>query len=119
MENFSELSEQISWIRKSLHLLDSLNIGYLLTDLNHTVLEVNETLLKMIKGSREELIGQEFDTINLRWGWRIFITEFSSGVSTPIGWYQKVAALVSGKMLIPLSLVALSLLVGLWILKRF
>jgi uncharacterized membrane protein SpoIIM required for sporulation/ABC-type transport system involved in multi-copper enzyme maturation permease subunit len=65
--------------------------------------------------SREELIGQEFDTINLRWGWQIFLTEFSSDVRSPLSWYKEVAHLISGKMLIPVCLAGISLLVGIWI----
>lgn len=65
--------------------------------------------------SREELIGQELDTINIRWGWRVFTAEFSGGVNSPIRWYKGVVDLISGKMLLPISLATLSLLIGVWI----
>lgn len=65
--------------------------------------------------SREELIGQELDTVNVRWGWRVFLGEFVGSVRSPLGWYKGVTRLISGKMLLPICLAGISLLVGVWI----
>lgn len=65
--------------------------------------------------NREELIGQELDTINLFWSWRVFLAELKGGVRSPFGWYRNIAELVFGKMRIPIALTALLLLGGAWI----
>jgi len=45
------------------NMLDSSNIGYVLLDMNETVLEVNRTLLKMTQTLREETIGAHLSDI--------------------------------------------------------
>ncbi len=65
--------------------------------------------------NREELIGQELDSINLFWSWRVFMGELSGGVRSPLAWYRSIAHLITGKMLIPISFTALLLLTGAWI----
>lgn len=47
----------VNWNERYRNLLDSLNIGYNLLDMDETILEVNETLLKMTGAKREWLIG--------------------------------------------------------------
>jgi uncharacterized membrane protein SpoIIM required for sporulation/ABC-type transport system involved in multi-copper enzyme maturation permease subunit len=37
---------------------------------------------------REELLGREIDVLNLRWGWRIFKTEFKGKAQNLWGWYR-------------------------------
>jgi len=49
--------DDLVWVRKSKKLLNSLNIGYLLQDMNDNILEVNEALLKINGMTREELVG--------------------------------------------------------------
>lgn len=41
--------------------------------------------------NREELLGRAIDHINLRWAWRIFVTQWRGGVETfsPIQWYRQ------------------------------
>jgi uncharacterized membrane protein SpoIIM required for sporulation/ABC-type transport system involved in multi-copper enzyme maturation permease subunit len=65
--------------------------------------------------NREELIGQELDTINLFWSWRVFLSELGGGVKSPLGWYRNIAGLVAGRMLVPISLTALLLIAATWI----
>ena len=49
--------DNLEWIRKSKKLLNALNIGFLLQDMDDNILEVNEALLKMSGRNREEFIG--------------------------------------------------------------
>jgi uncharacterized membrane protein SpoIIM required for sporulation/ABC-type transport system involved in multi-copper enzyme maturation permease subunit len=65
--------------------------------------------------SREELLGQELDSLNLRWGWQVFIYKFRSGTHSLLGWYRQVLSMVSREMLIPSVLAALALVIGVWI----
>jgi two-component system response regulator AtoC len=44
--------------RRCENLLDSLNIGYALVDMDENILDVNETLLRMIGARREEIVGR-------------------------------------------------------------
>jgi PAS domain S-box-containing protein len=50
--------DSINWKAKYQELLDSLNIGFALVDLDENLLEVNETLLKLIGARREQIIGR-------------------------------------------------------------
>ncbi len=45
------------------NLLDSLNIGYALLDMNENILEVNETLLKMTEERREDVVGHHLSDV--------------------------------------------------------
>jgi uncharacterized membrane protein SpoIIM required for sporulation len=38
---------------------------------------------------REELLGREIDVLNFRWGWKVFITQFTGGSKTFVDWYKK------------------------------
>ena len=49
--------DDLEWIRKSKKLLNALNIGFLLQDMDDNILEANEALLKMNGRSREEFVG--------------------------------------------------------------
>ncbi len=49
--------DDLEWIRKSKKLLNALNIGFLLQDMDDNILEANEALFKMNGRSREEFIG--------------------------------------------------------------
>lgn len=65
--------------------------------------------------SREELLGQELDMLNLRWGWQVFISEFRGGIGSILDWYRQVIKLFSAEMVVPILLTTLALLVGVWI----
>ncbi len=55
---FAEKSgSSINWVRGYIDLLDVLNIGFLLVDMDDNCLEVNETLLEMTGYTRERVIG--------------------------------------------------------------
>lgn len=38
---------------------------------------------------REELLGREMDTLNIRWGWGVFRTAFKGGEQNIFGWYRR------------------------------
>ena len=42
--------------------------------------------------NREELLGRELDTLNLRWSWHVFIKTFKGDARSPLGWYRDVFA---------------------------
>lgn len=65
--------------------------------------------------SREELLGQELDSLNFRWGWQVFIQKFSDGAHSLLGWYRQVFSLVSREMVIPSIMVGLVLVAGIWV----
>lgn len=54
---FHKLPDDLNWVRASKRLLDALNIGFLLQDMNDNILEVNESLLKINGKTRNELVG--------------------------------------------------------------
>lgn len=56
-------NDHIAWIRNSQRLLDSLNIGYSLTDLDNVILEVNDTLLRNTGATREDLVGRRLNDL--------------------------------------------------------
>jgi len=39
--------------------------------------------------SREELLGRELDTLNLKWGWRVFSSSFTGGSGSIVQWYRQ------------------------------
>lgn len=65
--------------------------------------------------SREELLGQELDMLNLHWGWRVFASEFRGGVGSVFDWYRQVIRMISGKMGLSLVLTTIALLIGIWV----
>lgn len=65
--------------------------------------------------SREELLGQELDMLNLHWGWRVFVSEFRGGVGSIFEWYRQTIRRLSGKMGLPLILTILALITAAWI----
>jgi PAS domain S-box-containing protein len=54
----SSENDHIGWIRNSQKLLNSLNVGYLLTDLDNVILEVNDAIIRISGYRREDLIGR-------------------------------------------------------------
>jgi uncharacterized membrane protein SpoIIM required for sporulation/ABC-type transport system involved in multi-copper enzyme maturation permease subunit len=65
--------------------------------------------------SREELLGRELDTLNLKWGWKIFARSFTGEASSPGEWYRHTLGLVSGKMRTPVLIMVGALAAGLLI----
>ncbi len=57
MNDLNHLLDDLDWIRKSKKLLDALNIGYLLQDMNDNIIEANESLLKLMGKTHDELVG--------------------------------------------------------------
>ncbi|TAL31618.1 MAG: PAS domain S-box protein [Spirochaetes bacterium] len=59
----------IDWRMRYQNLLDSLNIGFALVDMNDNFVEVNETLLRLTGAKREQIIGRNnrdfYDAENL------------------------------------------------------
>ena len=51
----------IGWVRNSQRLLNSLNVGYLLTDLDNVILEVNDAIIRISGYQREEFIGRHLE----------------------------------------------------------
>jgi uncharacterized membrane protein SpoIIM required for sporulation/ABC-type transport system involved in multi-copper enzyme maturation permease subunit len=65
--------------------------------------------------NREELLGRELDTLNLKWSWHTFIKAFSGEAKSIVGWYQQVLSETLPQMRIPILLVFLALCVAGWI----
>jgi uncharacterized membrane protein SpoIIM required for sporulation/ABC-type transport system involved in multi-copper enzyme maturation permease subunit len=65
--------------------------------------------------SREELLGRELDTLNMRWASRVFKGSFSGGTHSPLKWYKSVFQLTRREMLLPAVCMALALLIGLFL----
>ncbi len=51
-------SVNLAWARQSQKILDAINVGYVLVDMNDYILEVNESTLTLGDYTREELIGK-------------------------------------------------------------
>ncbi|HEY44123.1 MAG TPA: ABC transporter permease subunit [Anaerolineae bacterium] len=66
--------------------------------------------------NREELLGNEIDTIDLRWAWRKFWEAFRDGARTPIEWYRDLLtrslSLIKAAALITAGLLFLAYLIG-------
>jgi ABC-type transport system involved in multi-copper enzyme maturation permease subunit len=65
--------------------------------------------------SREELLGRELDTLNIKWGWRIFWNGFTGRARSLLGWYTSEIGVTLRRMAMPVVLLALALGVGVWI----
>ncbi len=59
---------------------------------------------------REELLGKEIDVLNIRWGWRSFLSSFLSDKRSIIGWYRSVWQTL--RMILTPSLVILLVLIA-------
>ncbi len=53
--------------------------------------------------NREELLGQELDTLNIAWMWKVFRQEFSGGAHTVWEWYGREIPRTLRRMLIPMG----------------
>ena len=49
---------RMQWVKDSIKLLDILNVGFVLADMEDNVLEVNKTMLKLIGFKREQFVGK-------------------------------------------------------------
>lgn len=58
--------------------------------------------------NREELLGRELDTLNLRWGWRIFKNAFLGQAHSPLEWYQHEIKATLRAMAIPIGIMVLA-----------
>ena len=54
-------NEHIGWIRNSQRLLNSLNVGYMLSDRKNVILEVNDAMTRISGFKREDWIGHRID----------------------------------------------------------
>ena len=65
--------------------------------------------------NREELLGRELDTLNVRWGWTVFWREFKAGAQSIPAWYRHVFRVTLRKTAVPALIMGLVLVVGAWI----
>lgn len=59
--------------------------------------------------NREELLGREFDVLNLRWGWDTFWEAFLGQARSPLDWYRKDVRATLHRLALPLVLMILVL----------
>lgn len=64
--------------------------------------------------NREELLGRELDSLNFRWGWRVFVETFSGGERNLLDWYRRVVGPAVRRMLAPVLGMFLALVMGMW-----
>jgi len=57
--------------------------------------------------NREELLGRELDTLDLRWGWHVFVGAFKGDAHSFRGWYRDVITTTMRRMRLPLGITAL------------
>jgi uncharacterized membrane protein SpoIIM required for sporulation/ABC-type transport system involved in multi-copper enzyme maturation permease subunit len=62
--------------------------------------------------NREELLGRELDTLDLRWGWRVFVEAFKGDARSLKDWYRGVLKVTFKQIRLPLGLSTLLLAVG-------
>jgi uncharacterized membrane protein SpoIIM required for sporulation/ABC-type transport system involved in multi-copper enzyme maturation permease subunit len=65
--------------------------------------------------NREELLGRELDSLNLRWSLNIFLSDFRGQAKSISSWYRHVFRQVIPQMRIPTILVFFALGIGAWI----
>ncbi len=59
--------------------------------------------------NREELLGHEIDTLNLRWMWSVFRRQFVGSARSPWDWYRHEIPHTLRKMVVPIGWMALLL----------
>jgi ABC-type transport system involved in multi-copper enzyme maturation permease subunit len=73
--------------------------------------------------NREELLGREFDALDLRGGWYTFWDAFVGEASTPLEWYRREIGQTLRRLALPMFLVAaglaLGMLLGAQLAERF
>lgn len=65
--------------------------------------------------NREELLGQEIDTLNLRWSFQTFWEQFRGQADTVRSWYQKEVGAALKALWVPMTLIAGLLIVAVFI----
>lgn len=63
--------------------------------------------------NREELLGREFDVLDLRWGWYTFWEAFLGQARSPLDWYRKEIRATLHRLALPLVLMSLVLVAAL------
>ena len=84
----------------------------LLTLLGQIIIAVLLVRVGIAHFNREELVGREFDSIDLRWGLTSFWNKFLGEARSPLNWYQILFKDTFRKMGLPALLVALVLIGG-------
>jgi ABC-type transport system involved in multi-copper enzyme maturation permease subunit len=64
--------------------------------------------------NREELLGRELDTLNLKAGWRVFIKAFTGQAHSPLQWYRLEVTSTLRRLLIPVGMMLLALILAAW-----
>jgi uncharacterized membrane protein SpoIIM required for sporulation/ABC-type transport system involved in multi-copper enzyme maturation permease subunit len=62
--------------------------------------------------NREELLGRELDSLNMRWAWRAFWWSFRNQAPSLLAWYQQEIPQTLGRLRAPLVLVTLCLILS-------
>lgn len=62
--------------------------------------------------NREELLGRELDSLDLRWGWRVFVTAFKGEAHSISGWFRGVWSGTLRDLRLPLGIAALLIVAG-------
>ena len=65
--------------------------------------------------NREELLGRELDTLNLRWSWRVFKDAFVGQAHNIFEWYRHALPNTLQSMKIPLLMMVLALGAAVWV----
>jgi uncharacterized membrane protein SpoIIM required for sporulation len=84
----------------------------LLTLLGQIIIVVLLVRVGIAHFNREELVGREFDSIDVRWGLASFWSKFLGEARSPLDWYQILFKDTFRKMGLPALLVALVLIGG-------
>lgn len=61
--------------------------------------------------NREELLGHDIDTINLRWMWRVFSSQFTGSAHNIVEWYRYEIPQALRRLVIPITWMSLLLIV--------
>lgn len=65
--------------------------------------------------NREELIGRELDTLNIRWGLRTLLKSFKGNANSLREWYKQEVFPTVRKMIFPILLMSLLMVAAFWI----
>jgi len=65
--------------------------------------------------NREELLGRELDTLNLKWSWLIFWRAFVGQATSIKSWYREVITQTLRQMSVPVLLMFVAIGAGVWI----
>lgn len=62
--------------------------------------------------NREELLGRDLDTLNLRWGWRVFVEQFRGAGGGLVAWYRQQVWPAARQLGIPFAMMLLAIAVS-------